>query len=226
MRTTAVPIVAVLMLAGLCGCNSVNTAGSEKWKYLFDSKTLDGWVRRGGEAAYHVENGAIVGTTGAINTPNTFLCTEKNYGDFILELEIKVDPKLNSGIQIRSQSLPEYKSGRVHGYQVEVDPSKRSWTGAIYDEGRRKWELNKKSKRPIEQNESGRKAFKAGQWNHLRIEAIGPSIKTWVNGVPVADVEDSMTPKGFIGLQVHSIKTPVALQIRWRNIRIQNLDSN
>ncbi len=224
MRTALVPVVAVLMLASFCGCDSVNTASSEKWEYLFDGKTLDGWVKRGGEAAYHVEDGAIVGTTGEINTPNTFLCSKKDYGDFILELEVKVDPKLNSGIQIRSLSLPEYRNGRVHGYQVEIDPSGRGWTGAIYDEGRRKWEVNKKSKRPIEQNQPAQKAFKPDQWNHLRIEAIGPSIKTWVNGVPVADVEDSMTPKGFIGLQVHRIKTPGALQVRWRNIRIQNLD--
>ena len=224
MRTVAVPIIVILMLAGFCGCNSVNTACSEKWEYPFDGKTLNGWVKRGGEATYDVEDEAIVGTTGVINTPNTFLCTEEDYGDFILELEVKVDPKLNSGIQIRSQSLPEYQNGRVHGYQVEIDPSNRGWSGAIYDEGRRKWNVNKKSKKPIEQNQAAHKAFKKDQWNHLRIEAVGPSIKTWVNGVPVADIEDSMTPKGFIGLQVHRIKTPGALHVRWRNIRIQNLD--
>jgi hypothetical protein len=98
---------------------------------IFDGKSLDGWVQRGGKARYAVEDGAIVGTS-VPNTPNSFLCTEKDYGDFRLELELKGDPKLNSGIQIRSHCFPretaydfgseqiKIPAGRVHGYQVEV----------------------------------------------------------------------------------------------------------
>ncbi|MCF6311931.1 MAG: DUF1080 domain-containing protein [Verrucomicrobiales bacterium] len=192
---------------------------------LFDGKTLKGWKQRGGKAKYTVEDGVIVGTT-VPNTPNSFLSTEKNYGDFILELEFKVDPEMNSGIQIRSNEFKEgdpqpvegkkIPVGRVYGYQVEIDPSERAWSGGIYDESRRGWLNN------LEDNPAARKAFKQNQWNHYRIEAIGDRIRTWVNGVPAADLKDDMTATGFIALQVHGIgKKTGTWQVRWRNITIQ-----
>ena len=182
---------------------------------LFDGKSLDGWVQRGGEAKYSVEDGVIVGTT-VPNTPNSFLCTEKDYGDFVLELEFKVDPAMNSGVQFRSQSLPDYKDGRVHGYQCEIDPSARGWTGGIYDEGRRGW------LKPLTENRRARYAFRQGEWNQFRIEAIGGRLRTWINGVPAADLKDDMTPKGFIALQVHGVGGRTEpMQVCWRNIRIQ-----
>jgi hypothetical protein len=184
---------------------------------LFDGKTLDGWKQLGGKAKYAAEDGVLVGTS-VPKTSNSFLCTEKTFGDFVLELEFKVDQGLNSGVQIRSQSLKEYHNGQVHGYQVEIDPSARAWSGGIYDEGRRGW-LN-----DLKNNEAARKAFKQGEWNKFRIEAKGDSIKTWLNGVPAADLKDSMTPRGFIGLQVHGVgDKQEPLQVRWRNIRIKAL---
>ena len=213
-------IVAMVVIAGFCGCGvkeSVDRSESKKWEALFDGKTLNGWIQRGGKARYHAEDGTIVGST-VQHTPNSFLCTEKTYGNFILELEFKVDPTLNSGVQIRSRSLKEYKNGRVHGYQVEIDPSERAWSGGIYDEARRGW-LN-----DLKDNEAARKAFKNGEWNHFRIEAIGDSIKTWLNGVPAANLTDSETATGFIALQVHSTNSEKALHVWWRNIRIQDLD--
>ncbi|MEN8127422.1 MAG: DUF1080 domain-containing protein [Planctomycetota bacterium] len=186
------------------------------WRALFDGKTLDGWQQKGGQATYAVEEGQIVGKT-VLNTPNSFLCTKQFYSDFILELEFKVDPKLNSGIQIRSNSFPEYENGRVHGYQVEIDPSDRSYTGGVYDEARRGWLY------PLKDNPDARKAFKANEWNTFRIEAIGDVIKTWVNDVPAAHLYDTRTRVGFIGLQVHGIgknKNKEGIEVRWRNIRI------
>ena len=192
----------------------------EPWEYPFNGKNLKGWVVRGGKATYRVENAEIVGKT-ALQTPNTFLCTEKDYGDFILELDFKVDPELNSGVQIRSNSIPQYRKGRVHGYQVEIDPSDRSWTGGIYDESRRGWLYN------LENNIPAQKAFKQNDWNHFRIEAIGDTIKTWINGVPAAHLVDDMTAKGFIGLQVHNIgkdKSKEGIEVRWKNIKIITKD--
>ncbi len=187
------------------------------WTPLFDGKTLNGWKQVNGTAPYGVENGAIIGRT-VVGSPNSFIASAAEYGDFILELEFMVEGDINSGIQIRSLSLPEYQNGRVHGYQVEVDPSPRAWTGGIYDEARRGW-LHTLTDQPAAQ-----KAFKPGAWNTLRVEAIGPSIRTWVNGVPCADVVDDLTPKGFIALQVHSIGKDAAKAgkaMGWRNIRIR-----
>jgi hypothetical protein len=199
------------------------------WQMLFNGKNLDGWVPRGGKAKYRAEDGEIVGSS-VPDTGNSFLCTKKEYADFILELEFKVDPKLNSGVQIRSHCFDESRTmeldgkkikipaGRVHGYQVEIDPSARAWTGGIYDEGRRGW-LN-----DLKKNEPARKAFKQNEWNKFRIECRGSSIKTWLNGVPAADLKDSATPSGFIGLQVHAVaKNDKALEVRFRKLRIKEL---
>ena len=193
----------------------ISFAAGENWQNLFDGKTLNGWIQRGGKAKYAVEDGMIVGTT-VLNTPNSFLCTEKNYTDFILELEFLVEPGMNSGIQIRSHSFKHYKDYRVHGYQVEIDTSDRAWSAGIYDEARRGWLFDLKDK------PEAQKAFKQGQWNHYRIEAIGDRIQTWINGVPAADLKDDMTSTGFIALQVHGSKE-ADKKIKWRNIRIQDL---
>jgi len=207
-------------------------ADEEGFRPLFDGKTLDGWEQHGGKAQYRVENGEIVGRS-VPNTPNSFLCTKQEFGDFILEVEWKVDPKLNSGVQIRSQVFPEpteavingktyrFPADRVHGYQVEIDPDVergRLWSGGIYDEGRRGWLAD------LKDNEAARKAFKPGEWNKFRIECRGDSIKTWINGVPAADLRDSVTLKGRIALQVHGVGNRTEpLEVRWRNIRIKEL---
>ena len=187
-----------------------------KWQSLFNGKNLNGWKQLNGKALYTVKNGEIIGATVA-NTPNSFLATEKNYGDFILELELLVDTSMNSGVQIRSESNTEYQNGRVHGYQVEVDPLARQWSGGIYDEGRRGWLYT------MEYNPAGMKAFKNNQWNKYRIESIGNTLRTWVNGIPTAHLVDAETSSGFIALQVHAIgkNDQPGKQIRWRNIRIQ-----
>jgi hypothetical protein len=219
----AAALLALLIPAARCG------QAEEGWVALFNGKDLDGWVQRGGKAKYRVEDGQIVGTS-VPNTSNSFLCTARDYGDFILELEFKDHPQLNSGVQIRSHCYDEprvekidgkeYKvpAGRVHGYQVEIDPSERAWTGGIYDESRRGW-LN-----DLKDNEPARKAFKQNDWNKFRIECRGNSLKTWLNGVPAADLRDSATATGFIALQVHGVgKKSEALEVRFRNIRLKEL---
>lgn len=202
-------IVFMLLLASLHGF------GQKKWENLFNGKDFTGWKVLNGAAEYTIQDGAIVGHS-KLKTPNTFLCTEKMFGDFILEMEFKVDEGLNSGIQFRSNSMQEYNRGRVHGYQYEIDPSARAWSGGIYDEGRRGWIY------PMDRNPEAKTAFKAGEWNKVRIEAIGNSMRTWLNGIPVADIIDDLTPTGFIGLQVHNIQREdqVGKTVQWRNIRI------
>jgi hypothetical protein len=210
---------------------------------LFNGKDLTGWVQRGGQATYAVEGSEIVGTS-VLNTPNTFLCTEKTYGDFILEYEFKVDPRLNSGVQIRSLSYDtatefvwdgktnKIPARRVHGYQVEIDPDVprgRMWTAGIYDEGRRGWLFPKGGEQSAAAkafSEQGRRIFKAGDWNHIRVEAIGDSIKTWLNGNLCADLKDAATARGFIALQVHGIDNDAnknGTQVRWRNLKLTDL---
>ena len=186
------------------------------WTNLINNNSLEGWNIKGGEATYKVKEGVIIGTTAA-NTPNTFLTSNKIYDDFIFEIEFKVDSTMNSGIQIRSNSLPYYRSGMVHGYQIEIDPSKRAWSGGIYDEKRRKW------LHTLDNNPEAQKAFKQNEWNHYRVEAIGDTIKTWINNVPASYLIDDKTASGFFGLQVHSIgknTDKLGKQVMWKNAKI------
>jgi hypothetical protein len=190
-------------------------AASEPWQNLFDGKTLSDWQQIGGTAEFVVDNGEIVGTSKA-DTPNSFLTTKRPYSDFILEFDVKVDEGLNSGVQFRSNSRKDYMDGRVHGYQVEIDTSARAYSGGIYDEARRAWMY------PLSRNEAGRKAFRNGEWNHYRVEAVGARISTWINGIQTARLIDNLEPSGFIALQVHSVETPEQInrKVRWRNLRI------
>ncbi|SHK77305.1 protein of unknown function [Reichenbachiella agariperforans] len=198
----------------LCLALSVGTV-SAQWVDLFNGKDLKGWTQLGGKATYEVIDNEIVGAA-VPDTPNSFLTTKKKYGDFILELEVFINSGLNSGIQIRSNTDKDYRDGVVHGYQVEIDPSSRGWSGGIYDEQRRGWIY------PLSRNYKAASALNKAGWNKIHIEAIGSEINTWVNGVQCARLVDDMTAEGFIGLQVHSIWEDhlKGAQIKWRNIKI------
>ena len=187
------------------------------WQELFNGKNLKGWERLDGSAEFRVENGMIIGISKA-GTPNTFLATKKNYADFILEYEMKMDRGLNSGVQFRSSSHRPDGSPRVNGYQVECDDhADRPWVGGIYEEAARGWLY------PMSYNPDAFKVFKPGDWNRYRVEAVGNSIRTYVNGVSFANLVDDARTEGFIALQVHGIGDSQELagrEIRWRNIRI------
>lgn len=196
---------------------SFSSSAQDGWKSLFNGKDFSGWKQLNGKAKYHIEDDQIVGVS-ILKTPNSFLCTEKTYGDFIFEVDVKVDPRLNSGIQFRSQSNKDYRDGRVHGYQAEIDPSQRAYSGGIYDEARRGWLY------ALGENPAGRAAFINGSWNKYRIEAIGNSLRIWIKGVMCSNVVDDVDAEGFIGLQVHGIgnnKEIEGSEVRWKNIRIK-----
>lgn len=192
-------------------------AEEKGWVSLFNGKNLDGWKVLNGTATYVISGDEIIGTS-KMGSPNSFLATTALYSDFILEYDMKMASGLNSGVQIRSISDPAINNGRVHGYQVECDDSERGWSAGIYDEARRGWLY------PMEYNPAGKKSYKKADWNHFRIEAVGSSIRTWLNGVPCANLIDEMTPTGFIALQVHGIgsnKENEGKTISWRNVRIK-----
>src|SRR6516164_8247237 len=198
---------------------SLQTLGQDGWMKLFDGKTLSGWKQMAGKADFRVENGTIVGTT-VINSGNSFLVTDQEFGDFILEMDVRIDDtSSNSGVQVRSHFDPAGHGGKglVYGCQFEIDPSSRRWSGGIYDEGRRDWLY------PGSLHASSQNAFKTGEFNHLRIECIGHEMTTWINGVAVAYLVDTMDSKGFIGLQVHAIDRPelAGKKVYFKNIMIK-----
>ena len=191
------------------------TSNGDGWIKLFNAKDLTGWSQKNGTADYKVVDGTVKGTTSP-GSPNSFLCSDRDFGDFELMFETKVDDGLNSGVQIRSQSKADFKKGRVHGPQVEIEMAPGE-SGYVYSEGTgRGWLSQKRDKKD---------AFKNGQWNQYRVLAKGNRIQTWVNGTAVADMTDEdSSRKGFIGLQVHGIpKNKGPYSVQWRNIKIREL---
>ncbi len=237
MKTDS-PLWLLLGLLGLAGVPCTSTAQDGEWIDLFDGETLNGWSIHSGFAEYRVEDGAIVGTA-VKGSPNTFLCTDMEYGNFILEFEVLLeDNELNSGVQFRSQVAPHemtfwfrddegnyrkrtIQEDRVYGYQVEISAHASEGAGGVYDEARRAmmpWWPEKGS------GES--EVFKDREWNHYRVECRGDHIRTIVNEMVISDFRDGLTLKGIIGLQVHDVgNDPTPYRVRWRNIRLLPLDN-
>jgi hypothetical protein len=197
-------------------CAVCISASGQEWQELFNGKNLKGWKQLDGTAEFSVEDGMVVGIS-TMGVPNSFLATREEYADFILEYEMKMDRGLNSGVQFRSSALRPDGTERVNGYQVECDDhDDRPWAGGIYEEADRGWLY------PMSYNPEVSEVNKRGDWNHIRVEAVGNTIRTYINGVNFANLVDEARPGGFIALQVHSINDAAleGKEIRWRNIRI------
>jgi hypothetical protein len=217
--------IAILVASGLLACFSLTAAAmevEEGFVSLFNGQDLTGWVKRGGSAEYHVEDGCIVGKC-VPNTPgNTFMCSEDEFGDFILRLQYKFSEDGNSGVQFRSAARPEGDHERVYGYQYELTPDGKL-TGRIYDEGRRGHKHGivwLDAYTPQERLDAAESSYRRGEWNDVEIQCVGPSIKTWLNGKLVVDIFDSFSMKGFFGLQIHA---GAAGSVAWKNIRVKEL---
>ncbi len=237
MKTTTTTGL-LLAILGLAGAACTSAAQEGEWIDLFDGESLNGWTVHSGQAGYRVEEGSIVGTA-VEGSPNTFLCTDREYGDFILEFEVLLeDNELNSGVQFRSQVAPHemtfwFRDGeghyrertipedRVYGYQVEISARSSGGAGGVYDEARRAmmpWWPEKGSPESL--------VFRDGEWNSYRVECRGDHIRTLVNGMVIEDFRDGLTLRGIIGLQVHDVgNDPTPYRVRWRNIRLLPLDN-
>lgn len=192
------------------------TAQNNGFRPLYNGENLDGWESYGGQAPFEAEGENILGTA-MVNTPNTFLCTKRPYGDFVLELEFYNEAPLNSGVMARGQWRQQQDQRVVYGYQVEIDPSERAYTAGIYDEQRRGWVY------PLHYNPPARAAFQTGAWNKLRIEFIGNELRTFLNGQSAANLIDDFDDSGMICLQVHSVGPELeGKEMRWRNIMIKD----
>ncbi len=199
------------------------SGGEPTWLHGVAIRSLDGPViamtddpidgeawRALGDAIYTIEGDVLRGVVGG--GAQSFLTTHQRYGDFILDVDVRLDDAGNSGIQIRSTIRDD---GRLFGPQIEIDPrTDRRWSGGFYDEGRRGW------RQSLAANEAGRAAFDLAGWNRYRIECVGPRYRVWVNDVPTANVLDPLDLVGHIGFQVHSGNNTA---VRWRRPRLRDL---
>lgn len=229
----------ILSMLLINGCQN-RISKDDGWQDMFDGKTFNGWKiinqdwnNPDSKPDFYIEDNMIICNT-TLNTGGSYLVTEKSYGDFILELDVKIDTSLNSGIQCRSttwekdtvtnifsgvQVERKWRAGYVWGYQIEVDPSERAWSGGLYEPGNRGWLVT------LENNETAQNAFKPMDWNHFKVRMAGDTIQTWVNGIPVVNTTDSMSSSGFIGLQFHGAgrEWQKDKKSMWKNIRIKEL---
>jgi hypothetical protein len=218
LALAAVPLMALASVQAVSQAtpSAPTDQASAPWRDVTPREGLAGWHVTGGKADYAIDKGELVGRAMPRGT-NSWLVSDTLYGDFIIEFDAKTDPKLNSGMMIRGQSRPDYRKGVVFGYQAEIDPSARRWSGGLYDEQRRQWLYT------LGRNEAARKTFRSGDWNHYRVEAIGNRLRTWINGVPATDVVDDVDTRGFIAFQVHAIPDADAAQhpeVRFKSVRM------
>lgn len=201
------------------------TAAEEGFVSLFNGKDLAGWAPQSGDATYSVDDGVIVGVCDPNCKTNTFLVYEKEFANFILKFDFKAIVPGNSGVQVRSHLRPRGDKEQLFGYQAEIDPSPKNETGRIYDEGRRGFKFKRTwlDDTSPETIQAAQATFKEGDWNSMEVQCVGPSIRTWVNGVAVANIFDPCDLSGLIGLQIHAGK---AGTIAWRNIRIKDLGAS
>lgn len=182
---------------------------------IFNGKDLSGWAPKGGHCTFEVKDGTIVGTV-VKGSPSTFLCTDKEYSDFIFTCEMKWEIDGNSGVQFRSEVKGKRETVSGPQYEMEGFARGRGWSGGIYGQACGGWFY------PLwlVEHKKARKALKH-DWNRVTIMANGNVVKTWINGVPAANWIDKKYKKGVFGLQVHQGH---AGKILWRNIRIKELN--
>ncbi|QVY66106.1 DUF1080 domain-containing protein [Polaribacter sp. Q13] len=196
------------------------TVNAQKTIDLFNGKNLNGWKALNGFAKYEVEDNAIVGTS-TKGSPSTYLSTEKEYTNFILEYDIKIDATLNGGVQIRSHFDPSKGNNSVYGLQVEAETSPRGWSGGIFDQSRNGWRYT------TEYNPEVKTAWDVKGWNTVKVIASGHRIATWVNGVNIANLIEENVEKGFVALQVHAAGgNKIGKKTRWKNIKITEISDN
>ncbi len=216
--TTALLFSALLALPAA----AADPPKGEGWTDLFNGTDLTGFTQRNGTASYKVVDGVIVGTT-VKGSPNSFLCTDKKYSDFELVFEVKCHNRLNSGVQIRSQTKNDDPKERVNGPQVEIEASGNNGAqaGYLYGEAAGGWMTPADKRKP-------HKHFKDGEWNKYRVLAKGANIKVWINDVLISDLTDEAKlkshPKGFIGLQVHGVGNAGPFDVSWRHLKIRELN--
>ncbi|WP_337173846.1 PVC-type heme-binding CxxCH protein [Paludisphaera sp.] len=168
---------------------------------FFNGKDLTGWSAEPG--LWTVEDGEIVGKTAGLDH-NSFLKSDLSASDFRLTLKVKlVGNQGNSGVQFRSEALPD---GEMKGPQADIGPD---WWGKLYEE----------SGRGLLWEESAEKHVREGEWNDYEIVAVGPSIRTFINGKPAVVLDDpQISRRGIFGLQLHS---GGATEVRFKDLKLE-----
>ena len=185
---------------------------------LFNGKDLDDWEIIGGTSTFEVKDGAIRGVC-LPNSASTYLYTRNtDFGDFIFTCELKWEEEGNTGVMFRAGRTTGKKGATAYGPQMEMEPysQQREWSGGIYGQGCGGWYY------PLwlKEHAEAREAQKPDGWNRMTIEARGPEVRTWLNGVPISCWKTDKFLSGAFGLQIHAGQKGTML---WRNLMVKPL---
>jgi 3-keto-disaccharide hydrolase len=207
LRSFVLAIVLLILDASAPVCTTAQSIPANEVYSLFNGRTLAGWVNYGTEKWY-VENGELVCESGP-DAAYGYLGTDEVFGDFELTLEFLQEANGNSGVFFRSW----VHGTRVEGWQVEVAPP-GSNTGGIYESYGRGWLIQPTAEAQLALNE--------GEWNTMKIRAVGGHVVTWLNGEQMVELSDEVigAARGRIALQIHD---GGGIKVRWRNILIRRL---
>ncbi len=200
----------IVLVATGCGRSGGRggAAGAAAVSDLFDGRTLEGWQRREGGEAWAVESGEIVVRPAAGGGP-ALLVSERERGDFALMLEFKVEADASAGVIVRGGDAAPGSKTAGAGYTVDLSGS----AGGLREQGNAQWLDDLRSNPPA------RRAFKSGEWNALRVVAVGDTIRTEVNGVAAANYLEAHPGKGWIGLWADGSGA-----VRWRSLKLKSLE--
>lgn len=201
-------IVSVALITGLIVWSSfIPSARAVKWKSLFNGKNLKGWNVHGTEKWY-VSDAELICESGP-EKKYGYLSTIDSFKDFELKVEFMQEADGNSGIFFRAS----LDGTRITGWQAEVAPPNK-FTGGIYESSGRGW--------LIKPDPAKDRLLKMGDWNQMRIRAVGDSVTTWLNGERMIALKDEKLGQadGRIALQIHS---GGGIKVRWKNIFIREI---
>ena len=212
-----------LLISVVLISNVEGKTNNDSGHFIFNGKDLANWKIVGSKGHVEVKDSTIYCHMTANTSEHTFVCTTEKYDDFILELDVNTDPGYNTGILLRCADKPngcDTCKVSLYGYQIKIDPSTtRCWTGGVFDDFGASWHWLY----DLSKDERARKAYQIGTWNHFRVEAIGSSIKVWVNGVPTTNMINQTYSKGYIALKIHALKNQPAEEAkigRFKNIKL------
>lgn len=217
MFAAASRLISALVVAG-----SAARAAPPAWHNLLNGRDLTGWHLTGPSNLAT----AVVDADGTLElhmrpgtSEHTFVTTDETFGDFILELDFLDEGDVHTGVLLRSVPAPADATVRLLGYQIKIDPTTRAWTGGIFDDYGANWRWLQN----LADNPAGRAAYRPGAWNHLRAEALGSTLKVWINDVPTCHLVDDRYPRGAIALKIHALgdrPAQAAVAVKYRHLRI------
>jgi hypothetical protein len=222
-RNYYIVFYALLILFGSINSYSQTNAA---WESIFNGKDLDGWTIVDPPVDVVVEDSSILIHMTPYTSRHSFIRTHKAYKDFILELDFKRDKLIDSGVMFRCETAADSAYSALFGYMVKIDPRpQRLWTGGLFVDFGNGYNWLQ----TLEDNDKGRQAEKQeGEWNRLRVEAIGDDVKVWLNDVPTTHILDDRYKLGYIGFKIHYLqkadKEKTSLKIAYKNIRILTKD--